>query len=148
MTKPAADEAPSADPTPVTLTKSEVDLTFEHLINYETLSEMITKAMKEIGQSDSFELKNPDYTGGSNDFESWTLEISSSQEQTEVLLAELEKQFEDTPVWRSSNSIGATVANDMKFTAMVALLASLMGIILYIWIRFQRVIFGLAAVVA
>jgi SecD/SecF fusion protein len=30
----------------------------------------------------------------------------------------------------------------------VALLASLMGIILYIWIRFQRVIFGLAAVVA
>jgi SecD/SecF fusion protein len=145
---PNGDEASTTDPTPALLSRSEVDLTLEHAINYDTLRAEITKVMEKIGQPVAFELQNPKYTGGSNAFKAWTLEVSYSQAQTQVLLSELTQQFESKPVWQSSNKIGSTVAGRMQSTAIVALLASLLGIILYIWIRFQRVIFGLAAVVA
>ncbi|MFT5525766.1 MAG: SecD/SecF fusion protein, partial [Pirellulaceae bacterium] len=52
------------------------------------------------------------------------------------------------PVWLSSSQFGSKVAGDTQTTAMVALGASLLGIIGYIWVRFQKVVFGLAAVVA
>jgi SecD/SecF fusion protein len=51
-------------------------------------------------------------------------------------------------VYLSANSIGAKVAGNTKLTAVYALLASLAMIVLYVWVRFQNVAFGLAAVVA
>jgi len=56
--------------------------------------------------------------------------------------------LEGTPVWLSANKIGSKVAGDMRTKAVVAILVSLLGIVGYIWIRFQRITFGLAAVVA
>ena len=56
--------------------------------------------------------------------------------------------MEDSPVWLSSNKIGGKVAGDTRNKAVAALAACLLGIVFYIWIRFQRVHFGLAAVVA
>jgi SecD/SecF fusion protein len=53
-----------------------------------------------------------------------------------------------TPVYYSANSIGGKVAGNTKVTAVYALLASLGMIVLYVWLRFQNVAFGLAAVVA
>jgi SecD/SecF fusion protein len=52
------------------------------------------------------------------------------------------------PVWLSSNEISGRVAGQMIQKATTALFASLLFIIGYIWFRFQRVAFGLAAVVA
>ncbi|MEA1952190.1 MAG: protein translocase subunit SecF, partial [Planctomycetota bacterium] len=46
------------------------------------------------------------------------------------------------------SSIGGRVAHDMQLKAVYALLASLLFIVGYIWIRFQRVMFGMAAVAA
>ena len=40
------------------------------------------------------------------------------------------------------------MAGDTRNLAIAALLASLFGIVGYIWIRFQRVVFGVAAVIA
>ena len=60
----------------------------------------------------------------------------------------MKQQLADTPVWPSSSKIGGKVAGDTRKLAIAALLTSLIGIIAYIWIRFQRVVFGLAAVVA
>ncbi|MFN9940761.1 MAG: protein translocase subunit SecDF, partial [bacterium] len=40
------------------------------------------------------------------------------------------------------------MAGNTKLTAVYALLASLIMIVLYVWVRFQNVAFGLAAVVA
>ncbi|MFP6648633.1 MAG: protein translocase subunit SecF, partial [Pirellulaceae bacterium] len=54
----------------------------------------------------------------------------------------------DEPYFHSSETIGSKVAGDTKQLALVALLGSLFGIVAYIWFRFQRVAFGLAAVVA
>ena len=52
------------------------------------------------------------------------------------------------PVWISSSSVGARVAGDMIGRAFGALFASLLCIIGYIWFRFQRVLYGFAAVAA
>ena len=148
-TPTGGEEAPAADPTSVTSSQVEVDLAFEHAINKDTLSSMITTAMEQRGQTVFFELFNADYDRGSNAFKTWRLQIpGASEAQTQQLLDQLQSQFADKPVWQSSNKIGGQVAGKMQRTAILALLTSLLGIILYIWIRFQRVIFGLAAVVA
>jgi SecD/SecF fusion protein len=44
--------------------------------------------------------------------------------------------------------IGPQVAGRMQRTAFAALVASCFGIVIYIWIRFQNLIFGVAAVIA
>jgi SecD/SecF fusion protein len=51
-------------------------------------------------------------------------------------------------VWSSSNKIGPQVAGRMQRTAIIALIASWFGIIIYVWIRFQNIVFGVAAVIA
>ena len=56
--------------------------------------------------------------------------------------------LESKTAWLSSNQIGGKVAGDTTNKALAAILISLVCIVGYIWIRFQRVIFGLSAVVA
>ena len=51
-------------------------------------------------------------------------------------------------MFRLTIKIGGKVAGDMKILAAYAILVSLLGIVGYLWIRFQKVTFGLAAVVA
>lgn len=60
----------------------------------------------------------------------------------------MEAAITDTPVYLSANAIGGKVAGNTQVTAAYAMLASLALIVLYIWVRFQNVAFGLAAVVA
>ncbi len=132
--------------------RTEVDLTFGHEINAETLRDEIVSAAAEQGNTLTefdFEVSNPNWDGeSSNSFGAWTLSIPGTKQQTAELLDRLEEKFSSTPVWPSSNKIGSQVADRMQNKAIAALLTSLLGIVVYIWIRFQRVIFGLAAVVA
>jgi SecD/SecF fusion protein len=130
----------------------EVDLTFGHAINAETLRDEIVAASAEAGATladSDFVLDHPGWDGeSSNAYKTWTLRIPATEAQTSQLLQQLEDKFASTPVWPSSNKIGGQVAGQMQRKAIAALLTSLLGIVIYIWIRFQRVIFGLAAVVA
>ncbi len=148
-----ADTGSAAEPAPVpakgATTQVEIDLSFEHEINYDTLHSMVAEVMESAGNTEFFDLRNPNWQGGSNGFKTWTLLLPGATEaETNELVSQLQTQFEDKPVWASSSKIGGQVAGRMQRTAILALLTSLLGIIVYIWIRFQRVIFGLAAVVA
>jgi SecD/SecF fusion protein len=60
----------------------------------------------------------------------------------------LESDVENAPYFPIVDNIGSAVANDTRFWAVVALVSSWSLIILYLWIRFQGVAFGLAAVIA
>ena len=127
----------------------EVPLEFTHAINFDTLNDQLTTAIKDLNLPISFfEISNPAYLGGSNAFGNWNLRIAASKEQTQELLQHLEEKFSTTPVWEASNKIGSQVAGRIQTQAIYALLASLVGIAVYIWIRFHRLAFGLAAVVA
>ena len=52
------------------------------------------------------------------------------------------------PVFPSSNQIGGKVAGDTQMMALYAILASMAIIVVYVWFRFENIIFGLAAVLA
>ena len=52
------------------------------------------------------------------------------------------------PIFAASSTIGGAVAADRRMLAVYALVVSWICIIVYLWVRFQGVAFGLAAVVA
>ena len=81
-------------------------------------------------------------------FATWRMEIPLDAASADKVLGQVSKTLGSEPVWMSSSQIGGRVAGQMQSRASVALFASLLVIILYIWFRFQRVVYGLAAVVA
>jgi SecD/SecF fusion protein len=78
----------------------------------------------------------------------WTVTLQENEENTRNILERLRSSVAGRPYFPSSSTIGSKVAGDTKQLALFALLGSLVGIVAYIWFRFQRVAFGLAAVVA
>ncbi len=81
-------------------------------------------------------------------FSRWQVTLSRDATTTDTVMNQLDKKLDSDAVWISSSSVGARVAGDMIGRALGALFASLLCIIGYIWFRFQRVIFGFAAVAA
>ena len=69
-------------------------------------------------------------------------------EQLAAVLAAMGRDLEESPVFDEVNSFDSAVAGEMQRSAILAMLASLVAIVAYIWLRFQRVDFGLAAVAA
>lgn len=63
-------------------------------------------------------------------------------------LAEMQNVMATTAVLDEVNSFDSSVAGEMQESALLAMLISLVAIVAYIWFRFQRITFGLAAVVA
>jgi len=87
-------------------------------------------------------------SGSAVPFASWRIQLPLKGDNAIPVMQQLETKLGTDPVWISSSSVGARVAGDMISRALGALFASLLCIIGYIWFRFQRVIYGLAAVVA
>ena len=56
--------------------------------------------------------------------------------------------FNSKPYFPTISAVGGQIARDTQIQALVAVVASFLGIIAYVWIRFQNVAFGLAAVIA
>ena len=81
-------------------------------------------------------------------YQEWKVTLMTDQAAAESVIAKLKTELSSTPIFHSSNTIGGKVAGDTQRLAIFAMLTSLLGIIGYIWIRFQRVVYGLAAVVA
>ena len=71
-----------------------------------------------------------------------------SDEQFAAVLARMQADLAESPVFDEVNSFDSAVAGEMQRSAIFAILASLVAIVAYIWLRFQRVDFGLAAVAA
>ena len=86
--------------------------------------------------------------GSSVPFSDWRVSLPMGNAAADQVMQAVGQSLGDEPVWVSSSSVGARVAGQMVGRASVALFASLMVIILYIWFRFQRVIYGFAAVAA
>ncbi|MCO8120704.1 protein translocase subunit SecD [Stieleria sp. TO1_6] len=86
--------------------------------------------------------------GSSLPFAAWRVTLPMGNDNADRVMAAVETSLGNEPVWVSSSSVGARVAGQMIGRALVALFASLMVIILYIWFRFQRVVYGFAAVAA
>jgi SecD/SecF fusion protein len=150
-TDDTAEQSSTADePAKSSIYKSQTTLTFDEKISAPALQEIITMASSAAGIPDPrIEVSSEEWDGRSEKgYQTWDVQLTSSPEQTGQMLEQLTDQLANTPVWLSANKIGGKVAGDMRTKAVVAILVSLLGIVGYIWIRFQRITFGLAAVVA
>ncbi len=89
----------------------------------------------------------------------WTQESSVGYSDWKVTLPfdlatgnEVISKLKDTlrlqPVWESVSKIESRVAGEMQQRAVAGLLLSMVFIVAYIWFRFQRLAYGVAAVIA
>lgn len=81
-------------------------------------------------------------------FQEWQVTIERDSAQTLAVLQNVERAFASDYVFPSSSEIGGQVAGKTKTMAAFALLFSMIGIVLYIWFRFHKVVYGIAAVAA
>ncbi len=107
----------------------------------------ILKAQGHVGMLP--QLLNDDYTPGTNQlFKEWKLRLGLNEADSIAVANALRDSFVSRPVFPLANKIGSRVAGDLQQTAISAILVCLLGIVAYLWFRFQNVAFGLAAVVA
>ncbi|PRY16296.1 SecD/SecF fusion protein [Pontibacter ummariensis] len=74
--------------------------------------------------------------------------IEADEQVKAALLSGLEEYGDLNPEILSSSKVGATVADDIQNTALIAILLSLVGIFLYVMLRFRKWQFSLGGVVA
>ena len=86
----------------------------------------------------------------SKSYDKMLVEVRSTVSDAELVqaLTAMKKTLKETPIFEEVNNFAASVAEDMRYLAILALLASGIGTIIYLWFRFTKADFGIAAVVA
>jgi SecD/SecF fusion protein len=95
-------------------------------------------------------LTNPDYKRGSNlRFKEWTVRIAGLDEPpAREVLDDLQNTMRKAPIFPLASTIGGRVSGDMQIKALEAIVISLVAMILYLWLRFAKPAYGIAAGVA
>jgi SecD/SecF fusion protein len=95
-------------------------------------------------------LTNPEYRRGSNlRFKEWTVRIAGLDESAaRSILDQLQTTMRNAPIFPLASTIGGRVSGDMQVKALEAILISLVAMILYLWFRFAKPAYGIAAGVA
>jgi len=119
-------------------------------VSYETVKQLVEDAIAATGHGGiALAVSNPDYQPGSaRRFPKWQVKLALPEDQARQVLDHLQASTNSRPVFPLANKIGGRVAGDMKTKAIAAIAISLLGIVAYIWVRFQHVVYGFAAVVA
>ncbi len=167
--EPAVDSTKADDPiatavptTPSNLGSSTVELKFgntkgkgESKLNAKQLLELLlssASASKENlvdGQIDLNPVGAKDWIRDSEvGYQEWSVQLPFNKAATESIVQKMKDALQTKPVFQSFSKIEGRVAGEMKQKAMLGLLLSLIFITIYIWFRFNRVAYGIAAVIA
>ena len=145
--EPAA-EAPTPPTGPMTTAK----LSFEREHRYETVADMIHQIINRgdvVSQATTFDLTSEDYQPDEDrGLREWTVTLHAPADEAHKLLDALKRETNEKVYFPAANTIGGAVAASTRRDAAAAVLASLVAIIAYLWVRFQKVMYGLAAAVA
>ena len=119
-------------------------------VSYETVTQLVQDALAATSHGGAASaVSNDEYqTGSARRFSQWDIKLALPEAQAREVLSRLEEMTNDRPIFPLANKIGGRVAGDMQTKAIAAIVISFVGIIAYIWFRFQRVIYGFAAVLA
>ncbi len=144
-TDTASDEiAPAFDPRQEV---HEFELTFAELISRDALVRLLQNDALPPGTEVT--VTNSELTpDGPQAFSTWTVSIPASEAEARAAIIEANEKLLSQPYFPSVDNIQGSVAARTAGQAIAAILASLTGIVIYIWIRFQRASYGLAAVIA
>jgi SecD/SecF fusion protein len=93
---------------------------------------------------------SPDYRSGSGArLKEWNVRLGGADEATaQRVFTRLENDVEKMAMFPLANKIGGRVSSNMQFDALKALFISLLGVVVYLWVRFQKLMYGVAAAVA
>lgn len=78
----------------------------------------------------------------------WEVTIHLPEADAKAVIDAAQAAVSQRPIFPSSSRIGGLVAGNTQVLALVAMLVSCLAIVAYVWFRFHKVIYGLAAVVA
>jgi SecD/SecF fusion protein len=81
-------------------------------------------------------------------YKEWEVTLPGDVAASDALVEKLSQELNSKPVWQTVNRIESRVAEEMQRDAILALIVSMVFIVAYIWFRFQKVAYGLAAVIA
>ncbi|HBO42375.1 MAG TPA: protein translocase subunit SecD, partial [Planctomycetaceae bacterium] len=131
---------------------TEIEVIFDHELDEETVEQLFKKRLSVIRPGIGLEIQSPDpryESGDDTAYRNWTIRVALPESEVkEKVLEKIEAELAATPFFPASSSVGGKVAGDMQQKAVYALLGSLICIVGYLWVRFQKVMYGLAAVVA
>jgi SecD/SecF fusion protein len=132
---------------------TQIQLKFAQKLDHQTVEDLLQETFKRLKLAEkeiSLEISNDSYEGAQDrrSFESWTIKIGLPQDEAKPVFDDLKTSLKASPHFPASNAIGSVVASNTQKIALYALVSSWVLIILYLWVRFQGVAFGLAAVIA
>lgn len=136
--------------------KVKVNLEFGQTITGKALRTILSESAANQSielTEEQIEVDSPDMgaedTASSFPSTNWEVTFDlSSEADVNSILSGWSEQYNATPYFPTTSGVGGQIASDTQWQALGAIVASLLGIIAYVWIRFQNVAFGLAAVVA
>jgi len=122
--------------------------------NVSQIIEGLIESSREVGrtlvdaQIELQPLSSTDWTRESDvGFSEWKIRLPFDAQTTSAVLTKMQEQVRTKPVFQSFSKIEGRVAAEMQQRAMAGILLSLVLITIYIWFRFNRVSYGIAAVV-
>lgn len=131
---------------------TEATIHFDRPLNHDAVEALVVKQVETMhlgNQVIDHELSARGHVPGEKaPLSDWTLKIKLSADNTAQLLDAVGEQVKGQPFFPQSNTIGGKVASDTQYHAIWAIIVSNVLIALYLWIRFQRLSYGVAAVVA
>ncbi|MCL2118993.1 MAG: protein translocase subunit SecD [Planctomycetaceae bacterium] len=90
--------------------------------------------------------EDPNAAESSKSHANWTVTFLSPKDDVQKVLDAFQAEFNMSPWFPASNTVGSVVAGYAQVASLAAIFASFVAMILYLWLRFQKVYFGLAAV--
>jgi SecD/SecF fusion protein len=133
---------------------AEAQISFAQKIDRQSVEDLLKDALQELKIEEKnipLDIKPTDKTfeeGSKTPYQDWIVKIGLPPEKAAEVFNSVKRKLSEAPYFPASNAIGGAVAVNTRYQAIYALLASWVLIILYLWIRFQGVAFGLAAVIA
>jgi SecD/SecF fusion protein len=151
QTTPAVEQSAAQISDPF-LGGTQAQLSFSQKLDHESVEELLKNALKLLkieARDVPLEIRNDEYVEGNRaSYRDWTVRIGLPPEKVQAALDQIKTTLAEKPFFPASNAIGGAVATSTRYQAFYALVASWLLIILYLWIRFQGVAFGVAAVLS
>ncbi|MGD9634763.1 MAG: protein translocase subunit SecD [Pirellulales bacterium] len=120
-------------------------------ISHDALLELVNGAIESEGLSGIIvSADSPEHRPGSSQrLKDWTVKLGGADEATaQKVFTRLENDIEKMAMFPLASKIGGRVSSNMQLDALKALFISLLGVVVYLWVRFSKLTYGIAAAVA
>ncbi len=120
-------------------------------MTHDALHDQIVAALSQQGHPGlTVTVTNPDYhTGSGVRYADWTVRVAGLDEvATKAALQQVQSSLQNTALFPLANTIGGRVSTNTQFQALLATAISIVAMIIYLWLRFQKPAYGIAAGVA